>query len=227
MHLEASPPPKIPSQHRPLVPRADFRTNLGRISLSHRFVMAPRMETDHAPAASTIAPACFSVADSLGHSLKEIVSRARPHGCPHANWSARSNRHIGSSSLQVLLADDTYGNRRLIEQILRHEGHRVVAVDNGREAVDSAMNQNWNIILMDLQMPLMNGWQAAEAIRLHELEAGKSAPVPIVAISAFTAPGNLEHCRQAGMNGFLNKPIDPQALIKVVERHGYPLRVLS
>lgn len=123
-------------------------------------------------------------------------------------------------SLRILLVDDTFSNRRLVELILRGRGHHVVSVPDGKGAIKLAQDPGWDVILMDLQMPAMNGWQVTAAIRRQELAAGRLRPVPIIALTAFTIPGNRERSLEAGMDDFLAKPIDPQMLVEAVEVYG-------
>lgn len=121
--------------------------------------------------------------------------------------------------LRILLVDDTYSNRRLVELILRRRGHRVLSVSDANSAIAAAGDADWDVILMDLQMPQMNGWEATAAIRRREQEEGRR-PVPIIALTAYTIAGNRERSLQAGMDDFLTKPIDPQMLSEVVELFG-------
>ncbi|MEX2171826.1 MAG: response regulator [Pirellulales bacterium] len=125
-----------------------------------------------------------------------------------------------SKALRILLVDDTFFVRRLVELILKHQGHHVVSVADGGQAVELALDPTFDVILMDLQMPVMNGWQATAAIRRQEQTLGRSRPVPIIALTAYTVPGNRERSLEAGMNDFLPKPIDAERLIETVELHG-------
>jgi two-component system, sensor histidine kinase and response regulator len=121
--------------------------------------------------------------------------------------------------LQILLVDDTYSNRRLVELILRQRGHRVLAVSDANSAIEAAQEGSWDVILMDLQMPLMNGWEATAAIRRAEQAEGRR-PVPIIALTAYTIAGNRERSMEVGMDDFLTKPIDPKVLSEAVELFG-------
>ena len=123
--------------------------------------------------------------------------------------------------LNVLVAEDNPVNRTLVTTLLRKRGHQVTAVDNGLEAVEaiqSAADAPFDVVLMDLQMPEMGGLEATQAIR--EQEAGGTGRVPLIALTAHAMQGDRERCLDAGMDGYLSKPIDVDELIATVERFG-------
>jgi two-component system sensor histidine kinase/response regulator len=122
--------------------------------------------------------------------------------------------------LHVLLAEDNPVNRKLVMTLLRKRGHTVKAVENGRKAVQSiqaAGGAGFDVVLMDLQMPEMSGFEAAHAIRDQE---GGGPRLPIIALTAHAMQGDRERCLEAGMDGYLSKPIDVDELIATVERFG-------
>jgi two-component system sensor histidine kinase/response regulator len=120
--------------------------------------------------------------------------------------------------LHILIAEDNVVNRKLVTTLMQKRGHRVEAVENGREALSALKRQgsNFDVILMDVQMPEMGGFETARAIRTHEGSAGPR--VPIIALTAHAMSGDLERCFEAGMDGYLTKPIDVDDLIVTVER---------
>ena len=118
-------------------------------------------------------------------------------------------------SLDVLVAEDNAVNRRLAQRLLEKAGHRVSMVVDGAEAVVRAAEHAYDVILMDVQMPEMNGLEATQAIRVAEKETGRH--VPIVAMTAHAMSGDRERCLEAGMDGYIAKPIDPAALREVLE----------
>ena len=122
------------------------------------------------------------------------LRRAAPDGNEPAPVSLAS-RHI-------LVADDGDSNRRLIQIVLQRAGAKVVTVANGREAVNAATSQEFDLILMDMQMPVMDGYCAAGALRERGLTT------PIVALTAHAMKGDREKCLAAGCTGYLTKPID-------------------
>jgi signal transduction histidine kinase/CheY-like chemotaxis protein len=117
--------------------------------------------------------------------------------------------------LRILLAEDTPANQKLVIRILEKRGHAVEVADNGRKAIEEAARQPFDAILMDVQMPVMDGFQATAAIRSLENGNGRA---PIIAMTAHAMKGDLERCLEAGMDAYLAKPINRRELIEVVER---------
>jgi PAS domain S-box-containing protein len=117
--------------------------------------------------------------------------------------------------LRVLLADDNRTNRRLVELFLEEHGDRVTAVNNGRDAVAKSADEKYDLILMDVQMPGMDGFEATAAIR--EREQGTGVRTPIVAMTAHAMAGDRDRCLAAGMDGYLAKPIRPDDLAAAIE----------
>ncbi len=113
-------------------------------------------------------------------------------------------------SLNLLLAEDNAVNQTLATRLLEKLGHKVTVANNGIEAVEHWQNGQFDAILMDVDMPLMNGYQATRKIR--ELEAGTASHVHIVAITAHAMQGAREESLSHGMDGYLTKPIDTEAL---------------
>ncbi len=106
--------------------------------------------------------------------------------------------------LKILLAEDSPINQRLAIGLLRRKGHQVVVVGNGKQAVQAFQKQPFDLVLMDVQMPEMDGFEATEAIRAAE-EPGTH--VPIIALTAHAMKGDRERCLKAGMDAYLAKPI--------------------
>ena len=122
---------------------------------------------------------------------------------------------------RVLLADDTEINQVLIVEMLRRTGIRVDVVPDGAEAVRLATARRYDLILMDCQMPVMDGFAATEAIRAHETSsaAGQAAPrTPIIALTADMQAETAERCRAAGMDDIMTKPVRSQGLRQVMQR---------
>ena len=111
--------------------------------------------------------------------------------------------------LRILVAEDTDTNQLLIKLLLTQDGHVVTVVDNGASAVDAVTRQDYDLVLMDMQMPVLDGVSAARQIRALPDAAGK---LPILALTANVLPEELAACRDAGMQGHLAKPIDPYRL---------------
>lgn len=118
-------------------------------------------------------------------------------------------------SLKVLLAEDTLANQKIVQSILGKRGHEVTVANNGRDAVDWVATQPFDVVLMDVQMPVLDGYQATEAIRT--LPTHQASSIPIIAMTAHAMQGDREHCLRAGMDAFLAKPVDAGELIQLVE----------
>jgi CheY-like chemotaxis protein len=106
---------------------------------------------------------------------------------------------------RVLLAEDSAVNRLLAVRLLEKRGHKVTTANHGREAVEVFQKQEFDLILMDIQMPEMDGFEATAAIRA--LEAGTGQHIPIIALTAHALTGDREKCIEAGMDGYSTKPI--------------------
>jgi PAS domain S-box-containing protein len=116
---------------------------------------------------------------------------------------------------RVLIAEDTKTNRLLVEHLLRDRGHRVSGAATGQEAIHAVSRDAFDVILMDLQMPDMDGFECAERIR--DILRGSATPIRIVAMTAAAMPGDPQRCLDAGMDDYLAKPIDRDALYSAVE----------
>jgi CheY-like chemotaxis protein len=118
-------------------------------------------------------------------------------------------------SLRVLVAEDNAVNQKLVWSILNRAGHIVVVVPNGRDAVDAMSRERFDAVLMDVQMPVMSGFEATRLIR--DLEAGSARRTPIIAVTARAMKGDREACLEAGMDGFVPKPIQSARLLEALE----------
>jgi two-component system, sensor histidine kinase and response regulator len=117
--------------------------------------------------------------------------------------------------LSILVVEDTQANQQVVGMVLRKRGHSVAIAQNGREAVDKCREGRFDVILMDIQMPIMDGFQATASIR--KLEGAGWSSVPIVAMTAHAMRGDREKCLAAGMDSYISKPIDVHELVEVVE----------
>ena len=112
--------------------------------------------------------------------------------------------------LNVLLAEDGLANQKLAIGLLKRWGHSVTVAENGCDAVKAWANMPFDVILMDVQMPVMDGLEATQAIRSKE--AGTNRHIPIIAVTAHAMTGDREKCLKAGMDGYVTKPFKKQAL---------------
>ena len=120
--------------------------------------------------------------------------------------------------VRILLVEDNVVNQQVAAGLLTRRGHHVTVVENGHEALDRLERETFDLVLMDLQMPVMGGLDATAAIRLRERATGPH--IRIVAMTAHAMTSDRERCLAAGMDGYLSKPIDPLVLFAAVEQDG-------
>jgi CheY-like chemotaxis protein len=120
--------------------------------------------------------------------------------------------------LRILVAEDAVVNRKMMEALLRMERHRARFVENGREAVAAWREESFDLILMDIQMPEMDGLQATAEIRQAEVDSGRH--IPIIALTAYAMSGDKDRFLEAGMDGYLAKPITVDQLRELLLRYG-------
>ncbi len=118
--------------------------------------------------------------------------------------------------LHILLAEDSLMNRKLAASLLEKKGHLVTQVSNGREAVSAFLVGHFDLVLMDIQMPLMNGHDATELIR--RMDSGRGERVPIVALTASEVEANRQRCLESGMDAMLSKPFKGDEFDRLLER---------
>ena len=122
---------------------------------------------------------------------------------------------MARSSLHVLLAEDSLVNQKLAAAVLQKAGHQVTISNNGREALEASRAGTFDLILMDIQMPEMDGFEATRAIREQEQATGRHTP--IIAMTAHALKGDRERCLEAGMDEYVSKPIHAKRLLETIE----------
>jgi CheY-like chemotaxis protein len=120
------------------------------------------------------------------------------------------------SRVRILLAEDNVTNQKVVQRMLEKRGYRVDTVGNGREALQSHALTPYDLILMDVQMPEMDGFEATQGIRRHEEASG--AHTPIIAMTAHAMKGDRELCLEAGMDDYVSKPVQPSLLVESMTR---------
>ena len=116
----------------------------------------------------------------------------------------------GQGGLKILLAEDNEVNQFLATTLLEKEGHRVVVAANGQEALDVLEKEPFDLVLMDVQMPVMDGFEATARLRAREEQTGKH--IPVIAMTAHAMKGDRERCLAAGMDGYVSKPVQAREL---------------
>ena len=119
--------------------------------------------------------------------------------------------------LRILVVEDNRVNQLLAKKLLERMGYRISQAINGREAVNMVKDQVYDLILMDIQMPEMDGFDATRAIRLAE--AGREQHLPIVAMTAHAMKGDQERCLASGMDNYITKPIKREQLENVIRKY--------
>jgi two-component system sensor histidine kinase/response regulator len=120
-----------------------------------------------------------------------------------------------SAAPSVLLVEDNEVNQIVAVAVLRRRGYAVDVVENGREALDAVGRKSYAAVLMDCQMPVMDGYAATAELRSRE---SATEHVPVIALTAHASDGERERCLAAGMDDFLTKPVRPDALVAALDR---------
>src|SRR6185369_8507890 len=124
----------------------------------------------------------------------------------------------GQAPMDILLVEDVEINRLLVQAMLEPHGHRIISAEDGWKALEAYESKRFDIVLMDVQMPGMDGLQATRAIRKYEHTRGRSEPVPIVAMTAFAGNEDRQICLDAGMDDYLAKPITTAKLLQLLDK---------
>jgi two-component system, sensor histidine kinase and response regulator len=129
----------------------------------------------------------------------------------------RHSLREGHGHLRILLVEDNAVNQLLAQRMLEKRGHVVTVAANGRDALTVLEKNSFELVFMDIQMPVMDGLEATRAIRTRERTVG--GHVPIVAMTAHAMVGDEDRCKAAGMDGYLSKPIRPHELFEVLKQY--------
>ncbi len=144
--------------------------------------------------------------------LEPATGRRTPAPRPAVTEVAQK---LASRTLRILVAEDNKTNQLIVNAHLKKWGHEVVLVDNGQAAIDALTTARFDMILMDVHMPVMNGLDAAAAIR--DGEAGTGRHIPIIALTALSMTGDRERCLASGMDGYVSKPVRREELQAAIE----------
>jgi CheY-like chemotaxis protein len=120
---------------------------------------------------------------------------------------------------RILLAEDNLVNQKVASRVLEKEGFQVDVAVDGRQAVDAWRRGTYDLILMDCQMPHLDGYEATREIRREERDNGMVSRIPIIALTAHAMKGAADDCRRAGMDDYLTKPLDREQLRRCLREH--------
>jgi CheY-like chemotaxis protein len=121
-----------------------------------------------------------------------------------------------SQKYRILLVEDNLVNQMVAKRLLEKQGHTITTAPDGKEALYILKNRTFDLVLMDVQMPRMDGFKATETIRKRERAAKGSKHIPIIAMTAHAMKGDREKCIEAGMDGYISKPVDPKLLMETI-----------
>jgi CheY-like chemotaxis protein len=147
--------------------------------------------------------------DAIVHVLGTPESQAEPSPPVTPHTLPEEQRRF-----RILLAEDNLVNQRLVSRLLERRGHSVTVTGNGREALAALDRDDFDVVLMDVQMPEMDGFEATAAIRGQEVRTDRH--LSIVAMTAHAMQGDRERCLAAGMHGYIPKPVKPHELYKLL-----------
>ena len=116
---------------------------------------------------------------------------------------------------RILVVEDNEDNFYLIEYILRKNGFSVLGARTGLDGVEKAIREKPDMIIMDIQLPDLNGYEATGRIRKSEVDGN----IPIIAMTSYAMPGDREKALEAGCNGYIEKPIDPETIMEEIRRY--------
>jgi len=156
--------------------------------------------------------------NELLDTIVKILAAHPPTTHPVATWR-ESVRRLGNElrpalpeNLRVLVAEDNVINQRYVLSLLENEGFSATVVSNGREAMSALERESFDLVLMDVHMPDMDGFEATSSIRARERFTGKR--IPIIAVTAHAMAGDRDKCLAAGMDGYVSKPIRKSDLLE-------------
>jgi two-component system, sensor histidine kinase and response regulator len=154
--------------------------------------------------------------------LRDVITRLlddpeRDSAQPLITRYSTANAQNTAAPLHILVAEDNAVNQKLVARLLEKRGHHVSIVANGREALSALEQGTYDLVLMDVQMPEMDGFEATGELRKREERT--ALRVPVIALTAHAMKGDRERCLAAGMDGYLSKPIRPQELDELLAKY--------
>ncbi len=196
-----------------------IRTEIGRKKLPDIILLSPSKASIEILKVKNAEKYEFLTKPLLQTNMKRLLVSKYGEGSRLAGAKTEIQEVISTDTgrkLSILVAEDQIINRKIVIQLLEKKGWLVKAVENGKIAYEVASTQRFDIILMDVQMPEMDGFDATRNIRIAE--KGKSYHTPIVAMTAHAMVGDKEKCLAAGMDYYITKPVNPAELYETIER---------
>jgi CheY-like chemotaxis protein len=148
--------------------------------------------------------------------IRETLGTKADEGARTATLITRYSLNERKRDLRILLAEDNLVNRTVAVRLLEKHGYHVEIAMDGREALEKVETGHFDLVLMDVQMPEVDGFQAAATIR--EMEKANRKHLPIIAVTAHALKGDHERCLAAGMDGYVSKPFRVPELLREIER---------
>ncbi len=154
--------------------------------------------------------------DELLETIYRVMGRAEGDASPTAGSPGGREPAPAAAPLHILVAEDNEFNAQLLEGLLSRRGHKVRLAPNGREALALAEEGGFDLLLLDVHMPELDGFQVVRAVRERERSSG--GHLPVIALTARSRPEDRERCLAAGMDDFLAKPVGPAELVAAIDR---------
>jgi two-component system, sensor histidine kinase and response regulator len=151
----------------------------------------------------------------LFDAIVTVLDNASPQVNTNSTFVTRHSMRAGKNALHILLVEDNLINQKLALRLIEKQGHTVTVANNGKEACTLLETERFHLIFMDVQMPVMDGFEATAAIRDKEKETGEH--IPIIAMTAHAMKGDREQCLKAGMDDYLSKPVKSDALAEIID----------
>jgi signal transduction histidine kinase/DNA-binding response OmpR family regulator len=169
-------------------------------------------------ALTTLMKGTLKVESELGKGSTFYLSIPLSHSAPvPLRTSSPPTQYTDIPALNILLVEDNPVNQTLTIQLLSQKGHTIMVAQNGQEALKCFTDNKFDLILMDVQMPIMDGLETTREIRKREAQTHQH--IPIIALTAHAMSGDKDRCLQAGMDGYVSKPIQIDTLLQVIKTH--------